>query len=155
MKEEHCTRCHPLPKPLRLPERTIKSARRDRHVTARATNEFLIDDALRDDLCDHSSDPETMRRLLMADDLLLYHHRGSLHCIFYHPGIGTTWERNILVRLIDGTQTLTSAPRAAYAATAVRREPLYEGQNAVHLCRSEIRGEIRQCCINPLHIVGQ
>lgn len=132
------------------------SAGRRRDNTARSTSEFLIDACLLDTLCDHSSNPNELRRLLTADALPVYRLSGDYGCIYYDPQVGTTWERNILIRLIDGTQTLTSASRAAWAAATANKDGyLHAGQHAVHLCRSELHHEIRLCCINPAHIVGK
>lgn len=119
---------------------------------ARRTDEFLIDDALMDMLCDGSSDGETLRAMLRSETLPA----SNSPCIFYRPTRGETLERMIPIRLIvDGTEVVTSAARAVYAASAANRDRvLAEGQPIVHLCQGELHEDIRLCCINPAHIAG-
>lgn len=153
MDSKHCTRCTPLPKAQRMarPAPSVVG----KTIKARGTMEFLIDEQLISDLCDRSTDPDEMRRLLLTDYLPRWRTGDDPGCIYYSPGSGTAWERNIVVRLVDGTQTLTSAPRAAWAAAHSNRDNyLVAGQHAIHLCHTERREDIRLCCINPAHVVG-
>jgi hypothetical protein len=128
---------------------------RGKGKSARPTVDFWIDDALITRLCEQSTDPENMRFLLTVPELPTLGSKHDIGCIFYRPDSGTAWERVIPVKMKDGEMSLTSAPRAAFAAAFANRDTyLTVGQHAIHLCSTEIRDDIRMCCINPAHIVG-
>jgi hypothetical protein len=148
MKVEHCTRCTPLPK---YPVLAFRSGKNERGRDAIKVTAELVDT-----LCECSDKPEELRSLLCAETLPEFGTEHDPGCIFYRPKTGTTWERALPVELSDGKSSLTSAPRAAFIAAHGHRDAyLLPGMRAVHLCKTEIHDDIRLCCINPAHIVGQ
>jgi hypothetical protein len=153
MTVAQCSICTPVKRPVGFIP--VRQHPRGVGKQARASIDFHIDASLIDELCAQSTDPENMRFLLTAPELPAFGSKWDVGCIHYRPKCGASWERNIQVRLKDGEKTLTSAPRAAYTAAVANRDTyLTVGQHALHLCNTEIREDIRLCCINPSHIVG-
>lgn len=147
MKADFCTRCNPLP----------KVNQRSRTGAGRHTEDFVLNEDLKDMLCAKSTDPDMLRALLDAEELPMYGSFEDLGCIFLKLSEkAVAWERGLPVTLKDGSTTLTSAARLAYALAKVNEgHPLREGQAARHLCPEHRRGNVRECCVNPAHIEAE
>jgi hypothetical protein len=108
-----------------------------------------------DELCAQSTDPENMRFLLTVPELprSVPNARRGLHPL---PSQVAARHGNEIFKSIERRgENADIAPRAAFAAAVANRDTyLTVGQHAIHLCSTEIRDDIRMCCINPSHIVG-